>query len=224
MSEENKVEDNQEVQTSDQEVDMEETTQTQEKQEVDPVEAAIQERLAQMKSNMDRMVKERDEALKAKAELESARKKEQIERLEAEGKIKEALEMKLAEAEARMAVLNEQNTALARDNVVNNALVGLEFRNDRSREMARREIVEQLVQNENGLWVHKSGTNIQDFIVAYSKNEDNSFLFRVKANTGAGTATPSGQSNTTEKKSLSQMSQEEVLALAAKGQLGSFSY
>jgi len=224
MSEENKVEDNQEVQTSDQEVDMEETTQTQEKQEVDPVEAAIQERLAQMKSNMDRMVKERDEALKAKAELESARKKEQIERLEAEGKIKEALEMKLAEAEARMAVLNEQNTALARDNVVNNALVGLEFRNDRSREMARREIVEQLVQNENGLWVHKSGTNIQDFIVAYSKNEDNSFLFRVKANTGAGTATPSGQSNTTEKKSLSQLSQEEVLALAAKGQLGSFSY
>jgi hypothetical protein len=224
MSEENKVEDNQEVQTSDQEVDMEETTQTQEKQEVDPVEAAIQERLAQMKSNMDRMVKERDEALKAKAELESARKKEQIERLEAEGKIKEALEMKLAEAEARMAVLNEQNTALARDNVVNNALVGLEFRNDRSREMARREIVEQLVQNENGLWVHKSGTNIQDFIVAYSKNEDNSFLFRVKVNTGAGTATPSGQSNTTEKKSLSQLSQEEVLALAAKGQLGSFSY
>ena len=224
MSEENKVEDNQEVQTSDQEVDMEETTQTQEKQEIDPVEAAVQERLAQMKSNMDRMVKERDEALKAKAELESARKKEQIERLEAEGKIKEALEMKLAEAEARMAVLNEQNTALARDNVVNNALVGLEFRNDRSREMARREIVEQLVQNENGLWVHKSGTNIQDFIVAYSKNEDNSFLFRVKANTGAGTATPSGQSNTTEKKSLSQLSQEEVLALAAKGQLGSFSY
>ena len=74
------------------------------------------------------------------------------------------------------------------------------------------------------MWVHKSGTNIQDFIVAYSKNEDNSFLFRVKANTGAGTATPSGQSNTTEKKALSQMSQEEVLALAAKGQLGSFSY
>ena len=31
-------------------------------QEIDPIEQAVNERLQQMKSNMDRMVKERDEA------------------------------------------------------------------------------------------------------------------------------------------------------------------
>lgn len=90
--------------------------------------------------------------------------------------------------------------------------------------MAYRDIVEQLVQNEDGLWVHKSGANIQEFIDTYSKSEDNSFLFRVKANTGAGTNASAGTPKMEDKKSLSQMSQAEVLALAAKGQLGSFTY
>jgi hypothetical protein len=177
-----------------------------------------------MKDNMDRMVRERDEALKKAAEVEQAQKAAEIERLEAEGKLKEALEMKLAEANAKLKVFEEENTKLNRDNVVNTQLATLEFRNERSRQLAQRDIVEQLVQNENGAWVHKSGSSIQEFINSYSKNEDNSFLFRVKANSGAGTATPSAPSAPTETKTLSQMSQEEVLALAAKGQLGQFNY
>ena len=132
--------------------------------------------------------------------------------------------MKLAEAQAKLKVFEEENTKLNRDSVVNSQLTTLDFRNDRSREMAYRDIVEQLVQNENGTWVHKSGTSIQEFVNSYSKNEDNSFLFRIKANSGAGTSAAAAPSNTTEKKSLNQMTQEEVLALASKGQLGSFSY
>jgi hypothetical protein len=173
---------------------------------------------------MDRMAKERDEALKKAAEIEQQQKQEQIQRLEEEGKLQEALEMKLAEANAKLKVYEEENTKLNRDNVVNSQLGGLDFRNERSRQMAYRDIVEQLVQNENGTWVHKSGTTIQDFILAYSKNEDNSFLFRVKANSGAGTTTSSGTPNVTEQKSLAQMTQEEVLAMAAKGQLGNYTY
>jgi uncharacterized membrane protein YheB (UPF0754 family) len=228
MSEENKIEEEtvnevESNETTEQEV-QEETVEASSNDEVDPIEREVQDRLTKMKSNMDRMAKERDEALKKAAEIEQQQKQEQIQRLEEEGKLQEALEMKLAEANAKLKVYEEENTKLNRDNVVNSQLGGLEFRNERSRQMAYRDIVEQLVQNENGTWVHKSGTTIQDFILAYSKNEDNSFLFRVKANSGAGTTTSAGTPNVTEKKSLSQMTQEEVLAMASKGQLGNYTY
>jgi len=192
--------------------------------EVDPVEQAVQERLAKMKANMDRMSSERDEALKKAAEIEQKQKQDHMKRLEEEGKMQEVLEMKLAEAQAKLKVFEEENTKLNRDSVVNNALSQLEFRNDRSRQLAYRDIVEQLVQNEDGNWVHKSGTAIQDFVGSYSKDEDNSFLFRIKANSGAGTGQPSGTPQMETKRSLSEMTQAEVLALAAKGQIGSFSY
>jgi len=225
MSEENTViEEVETVDTTAQEDIEQKPEAPQEETEVDPVERVVQERLQQMKSNMDRMSKERDEALKKAAEIEQAKKQAEIERLEQDGKLQEALEMKLAEANAKLKVFEEENTKLNRDNVVNGQLGALEFRNERSRQMAQRDIVEQLVQNENGAWVHKTGSSIQDFIVAYSKNEDNSFLFRVKANSGAGTTNSAGTPNTSEKKSLSQMTQEEVLALASKGQLGSYTY
>jgi len=224
MSEENTVIEEETVKTDKEETEQQPEAPEAKADEVDPIEAAVQDRLQQMKQNMDRMVRERDEALKKAAEVEQAQKAAEIERLEAEGKLKEALEMKLAEANAKLKVFEEENTKLNRDNVVNTQLATLEFRNERSRQMAQRDIVEQLVQNENGAWVHKSGSSIQEFIDSYSKSEDNSFLFRVKANSGAGTATPSAPSQVDAPKSISQMSQEEVLALAAKGQLGQFNY
>jgi len=197
---------------------------TKEETEVDPIEVAVQERLAQMKSNMDRMVKERDIALKKAAEIEQQQKQEKLKRLEEEGKIQEALEMKLAEADAKLKVYEEENTRLNRDNIVNSALSSLDFRNDRSRQLAYRDIVDELTRNEDGSWVHKSGISIQDYIASYSKNEENNFLFKVKPNSGTGAVSPTGAPNTTEKKSISQMTTDEVLAMAAKGQLGSFNY
>lgn len=223
MSEENTVIEEETVETVQEETEQPEAPEAK-TDEVDPIEAAVQDRLKQMKDNMDRMVRERDEALKKAAEVEQAQKAAEIERLEAEGKLKEALEMKLAEANAKLKVFEEENTKLNRDNVVNTQLATLEFRNERSRQLAQRDIVEQLVQNENGAWVHKSGSSIQEFIDSYSKSEDNSFLFRVKANSGAGTSTPSAPSQTDTPKRISDMSSEEVLALAAKGQLGQFNY
>jgi len=208
--------------TSEQETVQEGASTTEQKN--DPIEQAVNERLSKMKENMDRMAKERDEALKKAVEIEQAKKQADIKRLEEEGKLQEALEMKLAEAEAKLKVFQEENTKLNRDSVVNSQLTALDFRNDRSRQMAYRDIVEQLVQNENGTWVHKSGTSIQEFVNSYSKSEDNSFLFRVKANSGAGTSAPSGSSQTDTKKSISEMTSDEVLAMAAKGQLGNYTY
>ena len=226
MSEENKVveevtENEESNETQEQEPVHEEIV-TKDSNEVDPIEREVQDRLAKMKSNMDRMASERDEALKKAVEIEQKQKQDQIQRLEEEGKMQEALEMKLAESEAKLKVFEEENIKLNRDSVVNAALNGLEFRNERSRQMAYRDIVEQLVQNDDGLWVHKAGANISDFITTYSKNEDNSFLFRVKAKTGAGTSNRSGAPSMEQKKSISELTTDEVLALASKGQLGNY--
>ena len=220
MSEENIVENEEVV-----EAPVEETTA--EKVETpeppkDDIEAIVEQRLAKMKANMDRMASERDEALKLKADLEAKAKEDTIARMKEEGKLQEALEMELADARAKLASFEEQNTKLSRDNVLNQALAGMEFRNEKSRDMARREIVEQLVQNEEGVWVHSTGSDIRDYVEAYAKSEDNSFLFRVKSNSGAGTGNPAGAPSTDVVKSIGQMTTQEILALAAKGKLGNF--
>jgi len=220
MSEENIVENEEVV-----EAPVEETTA--EKVETpeppkDDIEAIVEQRLAKMKANMDRMASERDEALKLKADLEAKAKEDTIARMKEEGKLQEALEMELADARAKLASFEEQNTKLSRDNVLNQALAGMEFRNEKSRDMARREIVEQLVQNEEGAWVHSTGSDIRDYVEAYAKSEDNSFLFRVKSNSGAGTGNPAGAPSTDVVKSIGQMTTQEILALAAKGKLGNF--
>jgi hypothetical protein len=188
------------------------------------IERVVEERLAKMKANMDRMASERDEALKLKNELEAKAKTEQMARLKEEGKLQEALELELADAKSKLSLYEKDITSLRRDNVVNDALSGLEFRNEKSREMARREIVDELVQDDTGQWVHKTGSTIKNFIETFSKNEDNSFLFRVKSNTGGGTNTSGGIPDTAKKKSILEMSSSEVLELAKKGQLGNFNY
>jgi len=190
----------------------------------DPVEKAVQERLAKMKANMDRMARERDEAMKKAAEFEQRDKHAKIKALEDEGKYREAAEMKLSEMEAKLKVYEEENTRLNRDSVLSSVLTGLEFKNERSREMAYRDIVDQLVQNEAGQWLHKSGITIKDFVESYSKNADNEFLFRIKTNSGTGMNNTAGTPSMDTPKKLSEMSQEDVLRLASKGQLGSFSY
>jgi hypothetical protein len=186
------------------------------------VEKLVNERLAKMKANMDRMSKERDEALKKATEAEKLRKEEEVKRLRDAGKIQEALEMELAELKAQLSVTQEDNIKLKRDNVLSSYLSGLDFRNDRSREMAYRDIVEQLVRNEEGEWTHKDGSSIASFVDTYSKNEENSFLFKVKSNSGGGQTDKQTAADTSKQKSLKEMTTQELLAAAAKGKLGSF--
>lgn len=217
---ENQVEDTNEAEATEEA----ETQETTSEAPADDIEAIVAERLAKMKANMDRMAKERDEALKAKAEIEKAKKEAEIARMKEEGKLQEALEMELAEARAKLELFEKETTSLKRDRVVNDALASLDFRNEKSREMARREIVDDLIQDEQGQWVHKSGTSIRDFVESYSKSDDNSFLFRVKANSGAGTNAPAGAPVTETPKKIGELTTQEILNLAAKGQLGNFNY
>jgi non-ribosomal peptide synthetase component F len=93
------------------------------------------------------------------------------------------------------------------------------FRNDKAAEMAFREIVSNLVQTDDETWVHRSGVTVRDYCEAFSKDDEQSFLFKPKVSSGAGTQASKGTNRSDGKKSLFDMSQAEVLKLAAEGKL-----
>lgn len=189
----------------------------------DLINKVVEERLAKIKQNLDKAYAERDSAVRDRVRLEDEAKQRKIKALEDEGKHKEVAEMKLAELQEKLAIAEGKVTELSRDGAVRNALSGLDFRNDRSSQMAYRDIIDQLIQDpETGTWIHKSGVSIKDFVGQYVKNDDNSFLFKPKSNSGGGANPTGGAPRIDPNKKISEMSTEEVLALAAGGKLGSF--
>jgi len=183
------------------------------------VQEKVDASLTDIKGKLDNAFAARDEALRKVAEFETKEKEANIKRLEDEGKHKEAYELKLAEERAAKDVLMKRVTELSRDVSVRDALKGYSFRNDNASEMAYREIVAQLVQNDQGSWVHRSGVSIREFAEAFSKGEEHSFLFKPKASSGAGTTTATSTASG-EVKSLFQLPQAEVLKMAAEGKFG----
>lgn len=190
----------------------------------DVVSKMVEERLSKMKSNMDRMSSERDEAVRKAVQLEEAQKEAKMKSLEEEGKHKEVAEMKLAALEERLKIAEERNIRLSRDQAVKDTLSSLDFRNERSYKMAFKDIVENLVQDENGSWVHKTGAGIRDFVSTYAKDEDNEFLFKPKNNSGGGISATQGTPNTMTKKRFSEMTTQEAIAFAAKQQKNEFNF
>lgn len=183
------------------------------------VQEKIEEQLKDIKSKLDKAYGSRDEALAKVKEFEKKEREAELKRLQEEGKHKEAYEMQLAEERAARTAAEKRNVELTRDIDVRSALTSQPFRSDNAMEMAYREIVGQLVQNEQGVWVHKTGLSIRDYVKAFADNESNSFLFKVKASSGSGSSGVSTTNNTSEKKSLFAMSQDEVLEMARKGKL-----
>jgi hypothetical protein len=197
------------------------------KDDADMIAKLVQERLdtqlASIKKSLDNSYKQRDDALAKIAAFEAKEKEAGLKKLEEEGKFKEAYELRLAEAKAVNETLKKQNTELSRDVSVRDSLKGLAFRNDKASDMAFKEITGNLVQNESGTWVHRSGISVRDYCEAFSKDEDQSFLFKAKPNTGGGSSSSNSGSGTpgdsNQSKSLFSMSQAEVLKLAAEGKL-----
>lgn len=183
------------------------------------VEERVAEQLKEIKGKLDNAYSARDEALRKVKEAEEAKKAEEIKRLQEEGKHKEALELQLAEERATRVALEKRNTELSRDVAVRASLTGLEFRNDKAADIAFKEITGQLIQRDDGVWVHKSGVSISDFIGAFAKDEEQSFLFKTKTNNGGGSSSNNaGGTNTDGKpKSLFAMSQDEVLKMVREG-------
>lgn len=177
----------------DQEDDSEEDQSSEENTDEDNSEESEEElteeakKVAKLKASLDNLDKKLKAEAKARAEAEKKLKDAEIAKLIGEGKEKEALQAQMEQAQAELAELREENVSLKRDSVLDKALAGVEFRNDRSRAMARREIVENLTQGEDGSWMSKEGNSIDDYVAAYAQSEDNSFLFKQKTNRGSQT-------------------------------------
>ena len=184
------------------------------------VEKLVEERLAKMKGNLDKAYKEITDLKAANQKLLQEKSDAEKDRLRKEGKELEVLALELQEALAQLDAERGQNTQLNRDMMLRNALTSKDlFRNDSAREMAFREICANLTQDENGVWVHKSGVTISQAVESFVANPDNSFMLKAKNNSGSGSGKPTTSPQTKPTGSIFDMSQEEVLRLAGEGKL-----
>jgi hypothetical protein len=183
------------------------------------VQAALDEKLQELKAKLDKAYGLRDAALERVAAFEREKRDGELKRLQEEGKHKEAYEMQLQEERALRAQLEQRNTELTRDVGVRAALSSHPFRNSNALEMAYREVVGQLVRNEQGVWVHKTGESIDAFVKSFVESDANSFLLKAKQSSGSGNPGSGGKPPPSPKTSLFTMSQAEVLKLAREGKL-----
>jgi len=185
------------------------------------VEARVAEELKGIKAKLDSAYESRDEAIKKAVSFEEEKKQNEMKRLEDEGKHTEVAQMKIAELTAKLDEKESQITNLTRDNVVRDSLKGLDFKNDTAADFAYRDVVAQLIQDENGKWVHRTGASVKDFIESFRKDEDKEFLFKPKTSTGIGQdkVNNAGEFNTS--KPITEMSTDELMAAAAAGQFDS---
>ena len=175
-------------------------------------EKLAEEKLAGIKQKLNEAYAARDEAVKAKVQLEDEKRQAEIKRMEDEGRHKEVAELKMAELQAKLEALQAENTKLSRYHSVNEAMRGLDFRSEIAGEMARDRVLAQLVQDEHGIWRHNSGVSIKEFVDTFSKDEENSFLFKAKTNSGAGSQAFAGiTDNAAPVKPITEMNTEELL-------------
>ena len=184
------------------------------------IEDGIAESLKPIKEKLDGAFAQRDAALAKVAEFERKAREDELKRLQDEGKHKEAYDLQLAEERAKREALEKENVNLTRNLNVRNVLSGLPFRSENALEMAYEKITKDLIRNDKGVWVHKSGVSMKDFITAFHADEANEFLFKTKASSGSGSSTtrtaPTGEKKV---ESLFAIPQAEVLKLAEEGKL-----
>lgn len=179
----------------------------------------VEESLKQIKENLDKAYGARDEAQKKVKEFERQQREAELKRLQEEGKHKEVYELQLKERESEIENLRRRNVELTRDIEVRNSLGSYPFRNDNALEMAYREIVNNLIQDDKGNWVHKTGMSIRDYVKSFAEHEDNAFMLKPKVNSGSGSNQAAGAATNNGNKSLFQMSQADVLKMAREGKL-----
>ena len=183
------------------------------------VDAEVSKAIKNIKSNLDNAYQQRDEALAKVAEAESQKQKAEIEALEKQGKHSEVMQMKIAEMSAKLETYEQKNTELSRDNAVRSQLNSLNFKSDKAAKMAYQDIVGSLKKDATGNWVHENGLSINDAVSSYAKDDNNAFLFSVKANVGSGVNPAKPASGNNPVKSIKEMSTDELLANIEKGNI-----
>ena len=199
-----------------QETKVEETKKPDIKQLVDE---EVSKAISNIKVNLDNAYKQRDEALSEVNKIKEEKRQAEISGLEQQGKHAEAMQMKLNEVNARLEQYEQKNTELSRDNAVRTQLNALNFKSEKAANMAYSDIVNSLKKDATGNWVHESGSSIGETVSNYAKDENNAFLFSVKANMGSGISPAKPSTGTNPVGSIKDMSTEEMLNAVAKGQV-----
>lgn len=184
------------------------------------------EQLKDIKGKLDSAFTARDAALKKAEALEKKERDAQLKVLEEAGKHKEVFDLKLVEEQAKYADLEskynsllETNLELTRNSNLKEQLRSLDFRSEKAFEMAFNTILPEIIKDDKGNWLHRSGVSIKDFVVAFSKDDSNSFLLKAKTSTGAGTNESNGSQKGSNNSSLVGKSSAEILDMAMKNQL-----
>jgi len=194
----------------------EETKQPDIKQMVD---AEVSKAISNIKVNLDNAYKQRDEALSEVNKIKEEKRQTEIQSLEQQGKHAEAMQMKLNEVNKRLEQYEQKNTELSRDNAVRTQLNALNFKSEKAAEMAYSDIVNSLKKDATGNWVHETGSSISETVSNYAKDDNNAFLFSVKANMGSGISPAKPSTGTNPVGSIKDMSTDEMLNAIAKGQV-----
>lgn len=183
------------------------------------VDAEVSKAIKNIKVNLDTAYKQRDEALAKVAEVETLKQRAEIEALEKQGKHSEVMQMKLTELTSKLESYEQKNTELSRDNAVRAQLNSLNFKSDKAAKMAYTDIVGSLKKDATGNWTHENGLSIEETVNSYAKDDNNAFLFSVKANAGTGINPAKPASGNNPVKSIKEMSTQEMLDAVAKGQI-----
>ncbi len=194
----------------------EETKQPDIKQLVDE---EVSKAIKNIKVNLDNAYKERDEAVNEIAKIKEEKRQSEISSLEQQGKHSEAMQMKLSELNQRLEQYEQKNTELSRDNAVRTQLNALNFKSEKAANMAYSDIVNSLKKDATGNWVHENGLSINETVSNYAKDDNNAFLFSVKANMGTGITPAKPSTGNTPVGSIKDMSSDEMLNAISKGQI-----
>ena len=183
------------------------------------VDQEVSKAISNIKSNLDNAYKERDEALSQIEKIKVEKRQAEISSLEQQGKHSEAMQMKLNEMNAKLEAYEQKNIELSRDNAVRTQLNSLNFKSEKAANMAYSDIVKSLKKDALGNWVNENGASIDETVSNYAKDDNNEFLFSVKANMGSGITPAKPSTGTTPVSSIKDMSTDEMLNAIAKGQV-----
>ena len=181
------------------------------------VDEEVSKAISNIKLNLDNAYKERDNALGEIEKIKVEKRQAEISSLEQQGKHSEAMQIKLNEMNVKLEAYEQKNTELSRDNAVRTQLNSLNFKSEKAANMAYSDIVKSLKKDALGNWVNENGTSINETVSNYSKDDGNSFLFSVKANTGTGITPAKPSTGTTPVSSIKDMTTDEMLNAVSKG-------
>ena len=129
------------------------------------------------------------------------------------------MQIKLNEVNAKLEAYEQKNTELSRDNAVRTQLNALNFKSEKAANMAYSDIVKSLKKDALGNWVNENGISINETVSNYAKDDNNSFLFSVKANMGTGITPAKPSTGINPVTSIKDMSSDEMLNAISKGQI-----